>query len=67
MAMMHAINMGKYKDENEFKSYMLSHVQNIDYLQPWGDLDSYFAIEMSFTWLDWLIIEQAIGNEKFRM
>ena len=26
MAMMHAINLGLYEDEHEFKSYMLSHV-----------------------------------------
>lgn len=65
--MMHAINLGKHKDPLEFKSYMLGHVQCIDYLQKWGELDSYFAIEMSFTWLDWLIIEEAIDNEKFRM
>ena len=36
-------------------------------MQPWSDIDSYFAIEMSFTWLDWLIIEEAISNEKFKM
>ena len=51
--------------EEEFKAYMLEQVQQIDYGQVWGKLDSYFAIQVSFTWLDWLIIETAIRDEQF--
>ena len=46
---------------------MVEHVQKIDYTQSWSKLDTYFQIEMSYTWLDWLIIEEAINNKQFKM
>ena len=46
---------------------MLEQIHRIDYLQPWGNLNSFYAIEKSFTWLDWLIIEKAILKETFDM
>ena len=66
-AMLHAINLKTHEDDDKFVEYMVQHVQKIDYMQSWQDIDSYFAIDMSFTWLDWLIIEEAIRNEKFKM
>ena len=65
--MQHALNLKDYKNEQAFKAYMLEQVLQIDYDQLWGLLDSYFAIQVSFTWLDWLIIETAIGDEEFSM
>ena len=63
-AMQHALNLNEeYKGKEEFKAYMLEQVQQIDYGQVWGKLDSYFAIQVSFTLLDWLIIETAIRDE----
>ena len=46
---------------------MLEQILMIDYEQPWGLIDSFFAIQVSFTWLDWLIIEEAINNENFSL
>ena len=66
--MQHAINMNTFGDDEEaFQTFMLEQIHRIDYLQPWGDLNSFYAIEKSFTWLDWLIIEKAISEPTFEM
>jgi len=66
--MQHAINLNTYENkEADFKAFMLGHILMIDYEQPWGLIDSFFAIQVSFTWLDWLIIEEAINNENFSL
>ena len=66
--MQHAINMNTFGDDEEaFQTFMLEQIHRIDYLQPWGNLNSFYAIEKSFTWLDWLIIEKAILKETFDM
>lgn len=44
---------------------MLEQIIKIDYEQLWGLIDSFFAVQVSFTWLDWLITEEAISNENF--
>ena len=50
----HALNMGR-KDFNP-----LHQLNTIDYTQPWTLYDSSFDVEMSFTWLDWRIINKVI-------
>ena len=40
-------------------------INKIDYSQPWGHFMSSFDVELSFTWLDWLIMEQAIYEPNF--
>ena len=47
--------------------FALELINRIDYLQPWGDLQSDFAAEKTFSWLDWLVIEQGIRNDSFRV
>ena len=47
--------------------FALELINRIDYLQPWGDLQSDFAAEKTFSWLDWLVIEQGIKNDSFRV
>ena len=66
--MQHAINLGTFEgDLSGLQKYMLTRIHSIDYTQPWGDLRSYFAIEKTFTLLDWLIIGKVIKNPKFDM
>ena len=51
----------------EYQQKLLELVHTIDFLQPWSKLGSNFAVEKSFTWLDWLIIEKAISEPTFEM
>ena len=44
---------------------LLERIYNIDYMQSWGKTVSSFDIQLSFTWLDWRIIEQIIHDESF--
>jgi len=53
----HALNQGLCKDMSDYEELVLEQIHKIDYLQPWGDLQSDFAVEKSYTWLDWLIID----------
>lgn len=55
-AMQHAINLNEFDNEKDFKAFMLEQVMTIDYEQLWGHINSYFAINVSFTMIDWLII-----------
>ena len=64
-AMQHALNLGEYNKEEEFKLYMLEQIMKVNYDQQWGHIDSYFSISISFTWMDWLITEQALKDENF--
>ena len=50
-SLQHAINTGNTKFN------LLEMINKIDYLQPWDSFESHFDIELSFTWLDWLIME----------
>ena len=47
------------------KYNLLEKIQNIDYMQHWGKSSSSFDIQLSFTWLDWRILEQLIHDESF--
>jgi hypothetical protein len=40
-------------------------INKVDYLQPWGKLNSSFDVEQSFTLLDWRIMEEVIDDNKF--
>ena len=66
-ALRHAINLKPHETEKDFKVFMLEQIMQIDYEQLWGLIDSFFAVQVSFTWLDWLIVEEAIRNENFSM
>lgn len=55
----HALNTGN----SDFK--LLQMINKIDYLQPWGHYMSAFDVELSFTWLDWKIMEQAMNEPNF--
>ena len=43
----------------------MEQIHKVDYLQIWGDLEADFALEKTYTWLDWLIIENIIANPNF--
>ena len=51
--------------ESKFK--ILENITKIDYNQKWNSAVSSFDIELSFTWLDWRIIEQLIQDESFNL
>lgn len=63
----HAMNLNKFKSLKDYQQFLLERIHTVDWLQPWGDLKSDFAIEKSFTWLDWLIIEKAIPNPNYKL
>ena len=65
VAIQHAINQNQCQAMSDFEQFALEQIHKVDYLQPWGELDSDFALEKSYTWLDWLIIEEAIQDPKF--
>ena len=46
---------------------ILTKINTIDYLQKWGDQYSSFDVELSFTWLDWRILELMIQDDKFNI
>ena len=52
--LIHALNTGR----RDFRP--IQHISAIDFTQPWTEEDSSFDIEMSFTWLDWRIINKVI-------
>ena len=61
VGLQHALNL---KD----KSFsLLTKIFGIDYLQKWGDQQSTFDIELSFTWLSWRIVEQIVGETDFNI
>ena len=41
-AMQHALNLGEYNKEEDFKLYMLEQIMKVNYEQHWGHIDSYF-------------------------
>ena len=43
----------------------MEQIHKVDYLQHWGDLEADFALEKTYTWLDWLIIENIIAKPNF--
>ena len=47
------------------RSKILTKISKIDYLQEWSDTYSKFDIELSFTWLDWRIMELEINDDTF--
>ena len=49
--------------DNKYK--LLEKISNIDYMQKWGSSHSSFDIQLSFTWLDWRILEQLIHDDSF--
>ena len=51
-------------DPRAVQEFALEQIHKIDYLQPWGNPQSDFTIEKSFTWLDWLIMNDVIGAKK---
>lgn len=44
---------------------MMTKINSIDYLQKWGANMSSFDVELSFTWLDWSIMDQIIMRDDF--
>ena len=56
---LHALN------QKDHHYNLLSKIYRIDYLQEWGELGSSFDVQMSFTWLDWRIMELIAGETAF--
>jgi len=46
---------------------ILTRISKIDYLQEWDNYMSKFDIELSFTWLDWQIMELEINDDTFHI
>ena len=42
-------------------------LNTIDFRQEWGDPMSSFDVELSYTWLDWRIMELIISNPNFNI
>jgi len=59
--MQHGVNLRK----NNLEVTLLELIHKVDYQQAWGILESNFVVEKSFTWLDWLIMNQAINDPNF--
>ena len=51
------------KTKAEFS--IIEQIHKIDYLQPFDSEDSMFVVEKTFTLLDWLILERAVGKSWF--
>ena len=51
----------------DWQQIVLEQINRIDYLEPWGHLRSEFTAEKTFTWPDWLVIEQGISRDSFKM
>lgn len=56
----HAINQGKCSKLEDYQEMVLELIHSVDYMQPWGELESEFAVEKSYTWLDWIIMNQML-------
>ena len=63
----HAMNQRLCEDMHVFEELVLDQIHRIDYSQPWGDLQADFSVEKSYTWLDWLIIDDLIKNPIFEL
>ena len=58
-ALSHAIN-------TKNTSFQLLHqINKIDFKQRWNDQNSSFDVELSFTWLDWRIMDIVQSNADF--
>ena len=42
---------------------LLTKINSVDYLQSWDVPNSKFDVELSFTWLDWRILELIIRGQ----
>lgn len=45
----------------------MNWINKVNYLKNWGNLDSYFNIEQSFTLMDWIIIEKVNRDASFQL
>lgn len=45
----------------------MAQISRVDYLQHWDNLMSKFDIELSFTWLDWRLLELEIYDDTFNI
>ena len=57
--MLHALNLQDEKFE------LLNVINGVDFLQHWGQPNSSFDVELSYTWLDYRIMEQIISKSDF--
>ena len=55
----HALNTG----QKDF--HLMRQIYRMDYRKPWNDQNSSFDIELSFTWLDWQIMDMVNSAEHF--
>lgn len=45
----------------------MEQIHRVDYLQDWNSITGMFYVEKSFTQLDWLIMDNALGRKGFEM
>ena len=41
----------------------MKQINKINYAKPWNSQESSFDVELSFTWLDWRIVELVLSSE----
>ena len=59
--LIHALNLKDY----DFK--LLYQINKTDFGQKWTDQNASFDVELSFTWLDWRILELIVSDEIFNV
>ena len=57
----HSVNLGRQNFN------LLNHINSVDFKQNWGDQESSFDIQLSFTWLDWYISDLVIRDDTFNL
>ena len=50
---------------NDSQFNLLDKISKIDFCQKWTELNSSFDIELTFTWLDWRIMDLLQSNLDF--